>query len=107
MFKVRRKRKKSYKKRRKEKFGNDCSDYTQFMNEQWCEKKQNQKVSHPLFFITEKEFRELSSNTIIVKNIKITLASRNNRNVSYDIESWGSNLKLEKRRWKSVKFAVK
>lgn len=66
------------------------------MNEQWCEKKQNQKVSHPLFFITEKEFCELSSNTIIVKNIKITQTSRNNRNVTYDIESMGSNLNLEK-----------
>ena len=70
-------------------------------------KKQNQKVSHPLFFITEKEFRELSSNAIIVKNIKITQVSRNNRNVSCDVESWGSNLKLEKSAKNGISTNVK
>ena len=78
------------------------------MNEQWCEKKkQNQKVSHPLFFITEKEFCELSSNAIIVKNIKITLASMNNQIVLYDIESCGSNLKLEKSSKKFISINLK
>ena len=87
-----RKRKISQRKRKEKKFQNEWSQYSNFMSNQWCEKNCSQKVSHPLFFVTEKEFRNLSANAIIVKNMQIDETKKNNRNVSYDIESYGSSL---------------
>ena len=89
-----RKTKISMKQSKREKLKNDFHQYNLFMNDQRCEKLINQKVSHPLFFITDKDYRLLLLNTIILKNMNISKLDRNQREVTYDIESIGGKLKL-------------
>ena len=89
-------RKISSKRRKRLKDKYQCDEYVSFFNEQLSSCGPDFSASHPLYFISEREFRYMKENTILLKNPRIQFEKKKNRTIHYEIASIGKNLVLEK-----------
>ena len=94
--KQKRSRKVSSKRRKRLKDKHECDEYVSFFNEQLSSCGPDFSASHPLYFVSEREFRHMKENTILLKNPRMQFEKKKNRTIHYEIASIGKNLILEK-----------
>ena len=89
-------RKISSKRRKRLKDKYQCDEYVSFFNEQLSSCGPDFSASHPLYFISEREFRYMKENTILLKKPRIQFDKKKNRTIHYENASIGKYLVLEK-----------
>ena len=75
---------------------NACDEYLTFMNEQLGDSLPNFSASHPLFYVSQKDYSRWKDNTILLKSPLVTQSNKIDRIIAYQILSIGKNLKLAK-----------
>ena len=85
----------SKRRRQKLKYDKAVRNYTEFMEKHVDQVHQPNVGSHPLYYISNKEYSRLKNNAIILCSPTIQKNSGDNRRVQYSIEEIGKNLEFK------------